>query len=218
MSRIFGYCRVSSKEQNEGRQMVAIKDYCNSINLSIDERDILIDKQSGKDFDRANYNLLKRFVRKGDIVIVKELDRLGRNKADVKREIEWFKSNEISLRILNIPTTLVDFTGYDSGMAKSMMEMINNVLIEVLGTIAEEERIKIKQRQREGIQFAKSEGKHLGRPKKDYPDRWNEYYDIWKKKNITAKLMMKELELKPNTFYRMIKRYEAELNNNTLLS
>ena len=152
--------------------------------------------------------MLKQMVRTGDIVIIKEMDRLGRNKSEIKREIEWFKTNGIVLRILDIPTTLMDLSQYDQGMAKAMMDMINNVLIEVLGTIAEEERNKIKKRQAEGIAVAKAEGKHLGRPKTEYPAGWGEYYDKWKAGEITATKMMEQLELKRNTFYRLVKKYE----------
>ena len=209
-NKVFGYARVSTKEQNEGRQIKAIQEYCKSISLEIDERDILVDKQSGKDFNREQYQILKQMVRTGDIVIIKEMDRLGRNKAEIKREIEWFKTNGIVLRILDIPTTLMDLSQYDQGMAKAMMDMINNVLIEVLGTIAEEERNKIKKRQAEGIAVAKAEGKHLGRPKTEYPAGWGEYYAKWKAGEITATKMMEQLELKRNTFYRLVKKYEGQ--------
>ncbi|WP_040191078.1 recombinase family protein [Clostridium culturomicium] len=207
-NKVFGYVRVSTKEQNEGRQIKAIQDYCNNTKIEIEERDILVDKQSGKDFNREKYQMLKQMVRTGDIVIIKELDRLGRNKAEIKKEIEWFKTNDIVLRILDIPTTLMDLRQYDSGMAKAMMDMINNVLIEVLGTIAEEERNKIKKRQAEGIEVAKAKGKHLGRPKTEFPSEWEEYYIKWKSEEITATSMMEQLGLKRNTFYRLVKKYE----------
>lgn len=209
-NKVFGYCRVSSKDQQEGRQLEAIKDYCKISNLDINERDILVDRASGKDFNRKNYQLLKQMIRKGDTVIVKEMDRLGRNKSEIKKEIEWFKEQEINLRILDIPTTLIDLSQYDKSMAQAIMNMINNVLIEVLGTIAEEERKKIKQRQAEGIAFAKAEGKHLGRPKTEYPFNWEEVYNDWKNKEITAVKSMELLNLKRNTFYRLVKKYEEE--------
>lgn len=207
-NKVFGYARVSSKEQNEGRQVKAINEYCKCQSITLDERDIYIDKKSGKDFNREEYQLLKRTVRNGDIVVIKEMDRLGRNKAEIKKEIEWYNGNGIVLRILDIPTTLMDFSAYDSSMAKAMMEMVNNVLIEVLGTIAEEERNKIKQRQREGIELAKAEGKHLGRPKTEYPIGWEKAYEHWRSGEETAIATMKQLELKRNTFYRLVKQYE----------
>lgn len=207
-NKVFAYCRISTKEQNEGRQLKAIKDYCKTNNIEIDERDIFIDKASGKDFNREEYQLLKRTLRKNDVVIIKELDRLGRNKEGIKKELEWFKDNGITLRILDIPTTLMDLSQYDSGMARAMMDMINNVLIEVLSTIAEEERNKIRTRQAEGIAVAKSQGKHLGRPKTEYPSNWEEVYKQWKNEDITATKSMELLGLKRNTFYRLVKKYE----------
>lgn len=209
-NKVFGYCRVSSKEQNLERQIKAIEGYCKANNIEIDERDMYLDKTSGKDMEREEYKALKRTVRTGDIVIIKELDRLGRNKELVKEELKWFKDNGITLRILDIPTTLMNFESYDSGMAKAMMEMINNVLIEVLGTIAEEERNKIKQRQKEGIQALKEKnnGKGIGRPKTEYPTTWEEVYKSWKVGDITATKAMEMLGLKRNTFYRLVKEYE----------
>ena len=112
--------RVSSKEQNEGRQIKSIMDYAKDGEIT----NIFIDKQSGKNFERVNYLELKGKVRKGDTIIIKEMDRLGRNKQMIK----------------DIPTTTMDLYQFGEGMAKSMIEMINNILIEVLSTIAEEER------------------------------------------------------------------------------
>jgi DNA invertase Pin-like site-specific DNA recombinase len=137
---IYFYARVSTKGQNTDRQLEAAKDYPN-----VDE--IFVDKQSGKNFDRTEYERLKATVVKGDEVIVKELDRLGRNKDGVKAELEWFKEHGILVRILDIPTTLMVFPEGQSWV----LEMVNNVLIEVMGSIAEQEREKILKRQKEGI-------------------------------------------------------------------
>ena len=137
---IYFYARVSTKGQNTDRQLEAAKDYPN-----VDE--IFVDKQSGKDFDRPEYERLKATVVKGDEVIVKELDRLGRNKDGVKAELEWFKGHGVLVRILDIPTTLMVFPEGQSWV----LEMVNNVLIEVMGSIAEQERSKILKRQEEGI-------------------------------------------------------------------
>lgn len=137
---IYFYARVSTKGQNTDRQLEAAKDYPN-----VDE--IFVDKQSGKNFDRPEYERLKATVVKGDEVIVKELDRLGRNKDGVKAELEWFKDHGVLVRILDIPTTLMVFPEGQSWV----LEMVNNVLIEVMGSIAEQEREKILKRQKEGI-------------------------------------------------------------------
>jgi DNA invertase Pin-like site-specific DNA recombinase len=137
---IYFYGRVSSKDQNPARQLEAANDY-----RDVDE--IFIDKQSGKNFDRSEYERLKATVVKGDEVIVKELDRLGRNKEGIKEELKWFKEHGVLVRILDIPTTLMVFPEGQSWV----LEMVNNVLIEVMGSIAEQEREKILKRQEEGI-------------------------------------------------------------------
>lgn len=210
---IFGYARVSSKEQNEDRQITAIKEYCKSQKLDIEDRNIYIDKQSGKDFKRPSYQALTRqILREGDTLIIKELDRLGRNKAEIKKELEYLKEKGVTVRILNIPTTLIELPNE----SKWVMEMVNNVLIEVMGAVAEEERQKIRQRQREGIEEAKAKGKHLGRPRmnwntisKHQQELIKELYPIWKNKEITATEFMERVDLKRNTFYKIIKQYES---------
>ena len=136
---IYFYTRVSTKEQNLARQLEEAKSYKN-----VDE--VFCDKQSGKSYSRPEYERLKSIVCKGDEVIVKEMDRLGRNKEATKEEIKWFKENGITLRILELPTTLIDFNGQEW-----IADMINNMLIEVLTTIAEQEVKKIDRRRAEGI-------------------------------------------------------------------
>ena len=150
----FGYVRVSTKEQNEERQLQALKEY------NLDK--IYIDKASGKDFNRPQYEELKARLRQDDILVIKELDRLGRNKQMVKQELEELKAIGVKVVILNIPTTLMLLDKKLEGQAW-VFEMINNILIEVLSTIAEEERNKIRTRQAEGIALAKEQGKYKGR-------------------------------------------------------
>lgn len=213
-TRIYGYVRVSSKDQNEDRQIAAIKEYCKANNLDIEDRNIIADKQSGKDFNREGYKTLKnQLLREGDTLIIKELDRLGRNKAEIKKELEYLKDKKVIVRILDIPTTLIELPkGSDW-----VMDMVNNVLIEVMGAIAEEERQKIRRRQREGIEQAKAKGKHLGRPRIDWDtieegqrDKIKELYPRWKAEEITATKFMQIVDLKRNTFYKIIKQYEQE--------
>ena len=136
---IYFYARVSSKDQNLARQLAEAEAYKN-----IDE--VFCDKVTGKKFERHEYERLKSVVRAGDEVIVKEIDRLGRNKPESKDEIKWFSENGVTLRILELPTTLIDFNGQEW-----IKEMINNILIEVLTTIAEQEVKKIDRRRAEGI-------------------------------------------------------------------
>ncbi len=154
---IYFYARVSSKDQNLARQLEVAKGY-----KEIDK--VFCDKQSGKNFEREQYQKMKTILTPGDEVVVKSLDRLGRNKEATKEEIKWFKENGIALRILNLPTSLIDYQGQEW-----IMDMVNNILIEVLASYAEQERIEIKQRQAEGIAAKRASGTwdEYGRPKKE---------------------------------------------------
>ena len=136
-NRIYGYARVSTREQNEDRQIEALTRF------GVLEQNIIVDKASGKDTEREGYQYLKRqILRKGDTLVIKELDRLSRNKADIKRELEEFKAMGVRVKILDIPTTLTDFPPEQAWV----LEMINAILIEVLGAIAENERNKSKRK------------------------------------------------------------------------
>ena len=195
-NRIYYYARVSTKEQNLDRQLAAFNA------LGATERDIITDKESGKNLDRAGYQALKTtMLRVGDTLVVKSLDRLSRNKGDIKAELQYFKEHGIRVKIIDLPTTMTDFPIGQEWV----LEMINNILIEVLGTIAEQERATIKQRQREGIESARSKGKHLGRPPLQRPENWKEVYVIWQNGDITAKEAMRRTELKRSSFYRLVK-------------
>lgn len=194
-SKTYGYARVSSKEQHLDRQLDAL------VKFGVPERDIITDKASGKDFDRPGYIALKtRILREGDTLVIKDLDRLGRNKQQIKGELEFYKQTGIRVKILNLPTTLADF-----GENGWVLDMVNNILIEVLGTIAEQERLTIKTRQAEGIAAAKKQGKHLGRPKTSLPDNWNDVYNDWSNGKITATDAVNKLGISRSTFYRLIK-------------
>lgn len=199
MARIFGYARVSSREQNLDRQILALKQY-------VDEQNILTDKSSGKDLERPAYQALKGTLglREGDTLVITSLDRLSRNKTDIKDELQWFQSKKIRLKILDLPTSLIEVPDGQQWI----IDMIQNILIEVLSSIAEQERLTIRKRQREGIEAAKSKGKHLGRPRVRMPDNFAEVYSSWKRKEITAVGAMKELGLSGSTFYRMVQKYE----------
>ena len=192
-SRTWYYGRVSSREQNLDRQLAAFAA------MGAQERDIITDKESGKDLDRTGYTALKTaFLRRGDTLVVKSLDRLSRSKADTKNELEYFKVNGIRLKVLDLPTTMMDFPAGQEWI----FDMVNNILIEVLGSIAEQERVTIHQRQAEGIAAAKAKGKHLGRPRAELPDNWNEVITAWKAKQITAVEAMRQTGVRRSTFYK----------------
>ncbi|MBE6071056.1 MAG: recombinase family protein [Clostridium butyricum] len=195
--RIYGYSRVSTKDQNLDRQLVELKKY-------VEDRFIFQDKQSGKDFDRPQYQLMKKVAQKGDIIYVKSLDRLGRNKAKIKDELEYYKNEGVRIKILDIPTSMMDIPVGQEWL----MDMINNLLIEVLSTMAEQERNNIRQRQAEGIAIAKEKGKYKGRKKIEVDETFKKAYDQWKNNEITAVKAMELTGLKRNTFYRRVAEYE----------
>lgn len=196
MEKVYGYARVSTREQNLDRQIAALRQYVT------DERDIITDKESGKDFDRTGYQYLReRLIRPGDTLIVKSLDRLGRNKEQVMEELRHFRADGVRVKILDLPTTMIDLPdGQDW-----IVEMVNNILIEVLASIAEQERLTIRQRQAEGITEAKKQGRLLGRKKTELPTEWELVTGLWKSGSITAVQAMDRLGLKKSTFYRMVR-------------
>lgn len=196
-NRTYYYARVSSRDQHLDRQLAAFAA------MGAAERDIITDKESGKDLNRSGYTALKTtLLRRGDTLVVKSLDRLSRNKADIKNELQYFKDNGIRLKILDIPTTLID---YPAGQ-EWVLDMVNNILIEVLSSIAMQERETIRQRQAEGIAAAKAKGKHMGRPKAKKPDNWTEVIALWRSSHITAKEAMRRTGVKRSTFYALLQR------------
>lgn len=195
-SKTFYYGRVSTREQNLDRQIEAFRA------LGADERDIITDKESGKDIDRPGYRALRdSLLRPGDTLVVKSLDRLSRSKADIKAELEHHKRNGIRVKIIDLPTTMIDLPdGQDW-----VIEMANNILIEVLGTIAEQERLTIRQRQAEGIAAAKAQGKNLGRRAVQPPEGFDEVVRRWRAGEITAAEAMRQTGVKKTTFYKLVK-------------
>ena len=211
MGKIVGYARVSSREQNLDRQVIALRQY-------VADDMIVTDKASGKDFNRPGYQSLKVGIGKlikGDILYVKSLDRFSRNKEDAKKELQYFSELGVRVKILDIPSTMTDIAEGQEWI----LDMINNILIEVLTSIAENERITIRSRQAEGIaampvdkttgkKVSKKTGRCIGRPPIQFPENFEKYYDKWKQREITAVNAMKSLGLKPNSFYKLTHQYE----------
>ena len=195
-SKTFYYARVSTREQNLDRQLEAFR------RLGADDRDIITDKESGKDMERSGYRALREtLLRPGDTLVIKSLDRLSRCKADIKRELEYFQRAGIRIKIIDLPTTMTD---WPEGQ-EWVRDMVNNILIEVLGTIAEQERMTIHQRQAEGIAAAKKAGKHLGRARAERPEGWDEVTALWRDGQLTAVQAMDRLGLKKSTFYKLVR-------------
>ena len=194
-NRTYYYARVSSREQNLDRQILAFQ------SLGADERSIFTDHESGKNLERPQYQALKNAVlRKGDTLVVKSLDRLSRNKSDIYKELQYFKENNIRLKVIDLPTTMLELPTEQNWV----FDMVNNILIEVLGTIAEQERETIRKRQAEGIEAAKKKGKRLGRPALKVPSNWDEVYADWKVGKITAKHAMELTGTKRTSFYKLV--------------
>ena len=198
-NRTYYYARVSKKEQNLDRQIAAF------VALGAEEREIITDKESGKNLDRPGYQALRNVIlRRGDTLVVKSLDRLSRSKTDIRNELQYFKDQGIRLKVIDLPTTMMDLPEGQSWV----FEMVNNILIEVMGTIAEQERLTIKQRQAEGIAAAKAKGKRLGRPPMKRPENWDQVYGSWKRGEITARKAIEMLGMKTATFYKLARMVE----------
>ena len=200
-NRIFGYARVSSKDQNLDRQLDSLKKYVPN------ERDIIVDKLSGKDINRPGLESLLFNIRQGDTLYIHSLDRLGRNKDDIKKILTDFKNKKIIVRILDLPTSMVDYGEAGNGI----MELINNIIIEVMAYQAQAERENIRKRQEQGIASAKARGVHFGRKKYALPETWGEDYKIWKNKGCTAKSLMKKYGWTSTTFYRKVFEFEKKV-------
>lgn len=193
-NRTFGYARVSSREQHEDRQIEALTNY------GVSRDNIIVDKCSGKDTEREGYQYLKKqILRNGDTLVIKELDRLSRSKSDIKQELEFFKCNGIHVKILDIPTTLTDFPPEQMWV----MDMINAILIEVLGSIAENERLKIRRRQREGIDAALKKNVRFGRPAIAKPENWDTVVKQIDAKETTVSQALQTLNISRSSYYRL---------------
>lgn len=197
-NRQFGYVRVSSRDQNEARQISALTDF------GISERDIYVDKESGKDFDRTQYQIMLNNIRKGDLVVFLSLDRMGRNYAEIKQQWQYITcSLGADIKVLDME--LLDTRCENGSLDRRFM---CDLILQILAYVAEKERANIRSRQAQGIREAKARNVRFGRPKITYPDNWDEVYTMWKSGSLTAKSAMQELGLKRSTFYALVKKYE----------
>ncbi len=203
---VYGYHRTSTKEQHLDRGLTEINNYC--INNGIQLEKIFTDQQTGKNFNRPNYSILRdTALRSGDTLIVTELDRLGRNKEDTMKEIRHLKDKGIRLMVLELPTTLIDVSKLDNNMAKMMIDTITNMMIELYASMAEAELEKKEKRQREGIEAMKARGEwsNYGRPEIEKPANWDAVIADWQAGNITAVKAMQLTGLKKTSFYKLVK-------------
>jgi DNA invertase Pin-like site-specific DNA recombinase len=209
-TKIISYIRVSSQDQNEARQVKKMLD------KGVDKEDIYIDKASGKDFNRPEYQAMKRNIRKGDLVYIDALDRLGRNYDEIIKEWKWITREKDADIVILENETLFDSRKFKA--AGDVGKLMEDQFLSLLSYVADQERKKIRTRQAEGIAVAKSQGKHLGRPQmklnalsKEQRKTLEILYPQWKADQITAVKLMDELKLKKTTFYKIIKEYEENL-------
>ncbi len=199
--RSFFYARVSSQEQSPQRQLAVAHE------LGIEEEYTFIEKASGKDFARPEYQLMKRMMRPGDLLYISSLDRLGRNKQMILDEWqELTKRKQVDIAVLDMPLL-------NTARCKEMQgleTLISDLVLQLLSYMAEDERKRIKERQREGIAVARERGIHLGRKKIAIDGRFGALYTDWKSGKLTATQAMQQLGFKSNTFYRRVKEYELK--------
>lgn len=198
IKNLYGYVRVSSKEQNEARQMESL------LKFGIKEDNIFIDKKSGKDFERENYQLLKQILKrtKNNLLIIKSIDRLGRNYKEIQKE--WQELTEYT------DIKVLDMDLLDTTLHKDLLgTFISDLVLQVLSFVAENERTNIRERQRQGIEIAKANGKYKGSKKRiSIPNNFEAEYQKWKLGQQTAKTTMEHCLLKRTTFYAIVREYE----------
>ena len=199
---VYGYARVSTMEQKENRQIEALKEY------GIKEDNIFIDKRSGKDFEREEYQLLKKIMKRtqNNVLVILSIDRLGRNYKQILEE--WREiTQDLKTDIVVLDMPLLDTTKFKDLLGS----FISDLILQVLSFVAEQERENIRQRQAEGIAIAKSKNVKFGRPLIKKPDKFNEEFIKWKNGEQTAKTTMEKLNLKRSKFYMFVKQYENEI-------
>ena len=194
---IYGYIRVSTREQNEDRQLIALRE------MAVPEANLFIDKQSGKDFDRPQYQKLLRKLKKDDLLYIKSIDRLGRNYEEILKQ--W----RILTKETGIDIVVLDMPLLDTQRGKDLMgTFLSDIVLQVLSFVAENERANIRQRQAEGIAAAKARGVKFGRPKKQLPVDFDKIVREWKGKKLSPAEVLQRCGMSEATFYRRLREYK----------
>lgn len=194
MSKIYGYVRVSSREQNEERQMISLKE------VGVLPENIYMDKQSGKDFNRPKYKELMEKVERDDVIYIHSIDRLGRNYEEILEQ--W----RIITKEKGVDIVVIDMPLLDTRRGKDLMgTFLSDIVLQVLSFVAENERKNIRTRQAEGIAAAKARGVKFGRPEMKMPENFKETVTKWEKGKITVKEILKMYEMSESTFYRKVR-------------
>lgn len=196
MGITYGYIRVSSKDQNEDRQLIAMREH------DIPDKNIFLDKQSGKDFNRTQYQRMVRKMKKEDLLYIKSIDRLGRNYEEILEQ--W----RILTKEKGVDIVVLDMPLLDTRRGKNLMgTFLSDIVLQVLSFVAENERKNIRQRQAEGISAAKARGVQFGRPKVKVPDNFCEIVEAWERKEIFIQEASKKCGVSETTFYRRLREY-----------
>lgn len=200
MGKVYGYVRVSTREQNEGRQLIALSE------MRVPRKNIYIDRQSGKDFQRPMYQRMLKKLKRGDLLYIKSIDRLGRDYGEILEQWRILtKENKVDIIVLDMPLL-------DTRRGKDLMgTFLSDVLLQVLSFVAENERENIRQRQREGIEAAKQRGVQFGRPEKPIPENFSQICNKWMIKEISGAEAARQCNLAVTTFYRRAREYKNQL-------
>jgi DNA invertase Pin-like site-specific DNA recombinase len=202
MSNTYGYVRVSSMEQNEDRQMIALK------NVGVLSQNIYMDKQSGKDFHRANYEKLVSLLQTGDLLYIMSIDRLGRNYAEIQNQ--W----RILTKEIGVDICVLDMPLLDTRNGKDLMgTFIADLVLQILSFVAENERENIRKRQEQGIAAAKKRGVRFGRPEKKVPDNFKTIVTWWEQGQISMEDVLKKCQMSESTFYRRMREMRVKKRN-----
>ena len=195
----YGYIRVSSKEQNEARQLDALH------KQGIEDKNIYMDKQSGKDFNRPKYKILYRKLKKGDVLYIKSIDRMGRNYDEIIQE--WRRIT----RFREADIVVLDMPLLDTRQGKDLMgTFIADLVLQILSFVAQSERENIKKRQAQGIAAAKQRGVRFGRPEKPLPDDFGELVLRWESKDLSFEAVLRMCGMSQATFYRRLRDFRSE--------
>lgn len=198
---IYGYVRVSSADQNEERQMIALK------KVAVPEKNIYLDKQSGKDFERPNYKKLVKKLKAGDLLYVLSIDRLGRNYEEIQKQ--W----RILSKEIGIDICVLDMPLLDTRNGKDLMgTFIADLVLQILSFVAQSERENIKKRQAEGIAVAKARGVKFGRPEKKIPNDFEKIVNAWEQNRLSFSEVLKQCNMSEATFYRRLREYRLLQN------
>ena len=196
MGKVQGYIRVSSTDQNEDRQRIALSE------VGVEEKNIFLDKLSGKDFNRPQYKKLGRKMNSGDLLYILSIDRLGRNYAEIQNQ--W----RILTKDIGIDICVIDMPLLDTRTCKDLMgTFIADLVLQILSFVAQSERENIKKRQAQGIAAAKAKGIHMGRPVKGVPENFGDLVKQWEKKTLPLEQVLQECGMSEATFYRRLREY-----------